>query len=181
MNALDYFTEFSNVLGLVDAEQADKCASIIFEYINSDNKVLTCGNGGSAFAASHYVTDWLKAPRVEKNRRLNVISLCDNTGLLTAYANDISYDDIFSEQISVYGSAGDLAIFVSGSGNSKNIIKAVRVAKEKGLRTMGVVGFDGGQLKKLVDHSFHVPSFNMQICEDLHLMFGHIVVKKLLK
>ena len=181
MNASEYFIELAKVLNSLDPDETDRCASIIFEYINSEKKIMTCGNGGSAFTASHYVTDWVKAPKTEKDRRLNAISLSDNTGLLTAYANDMDYENIFSEQISVYGNIGDLVVFVSGSGNSKNIINAMNVAKAAGLRTMAVVGYDGGQLKQLADFSFHVPSFNMQICEDLHLMFGHIVVNRLVK
>lgn len=99
--------------------------------------------------------------------------------MVTAYANDIGYEDIFSGQLAAIGEPGDLLVAISGSGNSQNVLKAVEYANANGLNTLGIVGYDGGKLLSRVTQSFHVPSFDMQLCEDLHLMFGHIVMKTL--
>ena len=149
--------------------------------MNCPNKILICGNGGSASTASHYVTDWVKMSLVLREKKLNAICLSDNIGMLTAYANDVNYDDVYSKQVESYGDRGDLLIVVSGSGNSKNILKAVQKAKKLQMRTIAVVGYDGGQVLGNVDEYFHVPSFDMQICEDVHLMFGHMVMKALVE
>jgi len=176
-----YYSNLKSVIDLIDFSKADKCAALICSYVNTTNKILICGNGGSASTASHYVTDWVKMCFVYRQQKLNAICLSDNVGMLTAYANDISYDNIYSKQVETYGVKGDLLIVISGSGNSKNVINAVKSAKRQNVSTLAVVGYDGGEVIKLVDNYFHVPCFDMQICEDLHLTFGHIVMKTLLK
>ena len=103
----------------------------------------------------------------------------DNIGVLTAYANDLAYENIFDEQLASYANSGDLLIAISGSGNSKNILKAVEKAKEIGVSTIGVTGFDGGRLHSEVDLGINFPVFDMQLCEDLHLSFGHFIMKEL--
>ena len=174
-----YFNNLKSVIDLIEFSQVDQCAQLICSYLGSSNKILICGNGGSATTASHYVTDWVKMSYVCKNKKLNAICLSDNIGALTAYANDISYDEVYSKQVEIYGVKGDLLVVISGSGNSKNVINAIKSAKRNSITTLGVLGYDGGKIKKLVDHCFHVRSFDMQICEDLHLVFGHIVMKTL--
>ena len=105
--------------------------------------------------------------------------MCDNIGIVTAYANDISYEKVFSEQLKSLASAGDLLITISGSGDSKNILNAIETAKDMKLKTLGLLGFGGGKASKMVDCSVVVDSKDMQLCEDFHLMFGHMVMKKL--
>jgi D-sedoheptulose 7-phosphate isomerase len=107
------------------------------------------------------------------------LSLVDNIGLVTAYANDISYEEIFSGQLSAIMDEGDLVIGISGSGNSKNVINAIHYANSNGGNSLAFVGYDGGELKKISKNSVLVPSFDMQLCEDIHLMLGHIIMKKL--
>lgn len=179
MFSRDYFEHLKSVVELIDFKQLDQCAELICSYVNSDNKILICGNGGSASTASHYVTDWVKMSFVLKKQKLNATCLSDNIGMLTAYANDISYECIYSKQVETYGVKGDLLIVISGSGNSKNVVNAIMSAKRKGISTLGILGYDGGEAMKLVDYYVHVPSFDMQVCEDLHLSFGHIVMKYL--
>ena len=146
---------------------------------DAGKQIITCGNGGSAFAASHYITDWNKMVHLATGRKLRGISLCDNIGLVTAYANDVAFDEIFAGQLKSLLEPRDLVIAVSGSGNSRNVVKAVEYANAVGADTLAVVGFDGGILKRIARHSVWVPSFDMQLCEDLHLMFGHMVMKML--
>lgn len=179
MRAEQYLKNLSEVIGLINFSDADYCADQICSYVDTPNKIMLCGNGGSASTASHYVTDWVKMCLVSKQKKLNAICLSDNIGMLTAYANDLSYDEVYSKQVESYGNRGDLLIVVSGSGNSKNVINAITSAKRNHIRTLGIVGYDGGKVKEIVDDFFHVPSFDMQICEDLHMVFGHIVMKKL--
>jgi D-sedoheptulose 7-phosphate isomerase len=100
-------------------------------------------------------------------------------GLMTAYSNDISYDDVYSEQLKNLMDPGDLVIAVSGSGNSENVVRAIKYANESGGVTLAICGYDGGKIKKLAQHSLWIPSFDMQICEDLHFVFGHMVMKSL--
>jgi D-sedoheptulose 7-phosphate isomerase len=107
------------------------------------------------------------------------ICLSDNTGLITAYANDLSYDDIYSEQVKNLMKEGDLLIIVSGSGNSENVVRAIDVANDLGCETLAICGYDGGKVKKIAKHSLHIKSFDMQLCEDAHFMFGHMVMKRL--
>ena len=100
-------------------------------------------------------------------------------GLMTAYSNDISYDDVYSEQLKNLMDPGDLVIAVSGSGNSENVVRAIEYANESGGVTLAICGYDGGKIKKLAKHSLWIPSFDMQICEGLHFVFGPMVMKSL--
>lgn len=152
---------------------------MISEAFKNSKKIITCGNGGSAFTASHYITDWNKMINLATGKKFRGVSLCDNMGLITAYGNDLSYNDIFSGQLEALMDEGDLLIVISGSGNSPNVLRAVETAKRLGGNTLSVVGYDGGKLMPMSDHSILVRSFDMQLCEDVHLMFGHMVMKAL--
>ena len=154
---------------------------LIIEKFQAGKKIITCGNGGSASTASHYITDWNKMINLATGKKFRGISLCDNIGIITAYANDISYDEIFSGQLKSLMDPGDLLIAISGSGNSRNVINAVNYANCEGGDTLGILGYDGGELIKISKHSILVPSFDMQLCEDVHLMIGHMVMKTLCK
>ena len=142
-------------------------------------KIITCGNGGSASTATHYITDWNKMVVLTTGKKFRGVSLCDNVGLITAYGNDLTYGDVFAGQVDALMDAGDLLVAISGSGNSPNIVKAVEAARQAGGKVLGVLGYDGGKLKPICDHSVWVNSFDMQLCEDVHLMFGHMVMKTL--
>ncbi len=142
-------------------------------------QIITCGNGGSAYAASHYITDWNKMVNLATGRKFRGISLCDNLGMVTAFANDIAYEEIFAGQLKAILDKDDLVIAISGSGNSANVVKAVEHANQAGADTLAVVGYDGGILKRIATCSVWVPCFDMQLCEDMHLMFGHMVMKAL--
>lgn len=142
-------------------------------------QILTCGNGGSAYAASHFITDWNKMINLATNRKFRGISLCDNLGMVTAFANDVNYDEVFAGQLKAILAPGDLVIAISGSGNSPNVVKAVDYANSAGAKTLALVGYDGGRLKQIASQTVWVPSCDMQLCEDVHLMFGHMVMKEL--
>lgn len=165
------------LLGTLSLQSAQAAVDLIGAKYADGKKIITCGNGGSASTASHYITDWNKMGNLATGRKFRGVSLCDNIGLLSAYANDISYDEVFSGQLRAIMDEGDLVIAVSGSGNSPNVVKAVEYANANGGETLAIVGYDGGELMRRARHSFLVPSFDMQLCEDVHLMFGHLVMK----
>jgi len=146
---------------------------------DAGKQIITCGNGGSAYAASHYITDWNKMVSLATRRKFRGLSLCDNIGIVTAFANDIAYEEVFAGQLKAILEPGDLVIAISGSGNSANVVKAIEYANSVGADTLAVVGYDGGRLKQIARHAVWVPSFDMQLCEDVHLMFGHMVMKTL--
>ncbi len=135
------------------------------------------GNGGSAALASHMACDLGKgtsAPQLNR-KRFRVIALTDNLPLISAWANDTHYDEIFSQQLCSLCSPGDVAFAISGSGNSPNVLKALNVARENQLFTIGLTGFRGGKMKDLCDLCVVIPCDNMQVIEDLHLSVAHSI------
>ena len=176
-NSESYVSEHNKVLGRIDHVALQKAIDMVGDVFLSGRKIITCGNGGSASTASHYITDWAKMINLATGEKFRGFSLVDNVGLITAYGNDLSYDEVFSGQCKAFLDKGDLLVAVSGSGNSPNILKAIEEANNLGAATLGILGYDGGRAATLAQHSFIVPSFDMQICEDIHLMFGHMVMK----
>ena len=174
-----YLEAHTRLAGKLDERAFQAGVDLVRRAFDAGKQIITCGNGGSAYAASHYITDWNKMVNLATGRKFRGISLCDNIGIVTAFANDVSYEDVFAGQLKAILDAGDLVIAVSGSGNSRNVVKAVEYANQAGAETLAVVGYDGGTLKKIAKHSVWVPSFDMQLCEDVHLMFGHMVMKSL--
>ena len=171
-----YFSNHKELFDKLDLKKIIFISELIIRSTNKGGKIYTCGNGGSAYNASHFVTDWNKfIPNV--NKKFSSISLCDNLGFITATGNDLKYDDIFFEQIKNCFSKKDILICISGSGNSKNLLKVAKHVRKKNGKVISLIGFDGGKLKKLSNHYIHVPSYDMQLCEDIHLMIGHIIMK----
>jgi D-sedoheptulose 7-phosphate isomerase len=174
-----YFLGHAALFEKIDRDEIDNAIFLIEEAFLKGKKIITCGNGGSASTASHFITDWNKMTNIASGKKFRGLSLVDNIGLVTAYANDISYEEVFSGQLRAIMDAGDLIIGISGSGNSKNVINAIHYANNNGGKSLVFVGYDGGVLKQISEHSVWVPSFDMQLCEDIHLMLGHLVMKKL--
>jgi len=173
----DYILEHSKVFNLMNKNEIYESIRLVQNTIIENKKIITCGNGGSASTASHYITDWNKMYNLATEKKFRGISLTDNIGLISAFGNDMTYEDVFSGQLEAIMDEGDLLVVVSGSGNSPNIIKALKTAKKLGGKTLGVLGYDGGAALSICDRVFHTPSFDMQICEDIHLSFGHLVMK----
>lgn len=175
----NYFLTLEKTFKLINEEQINDFINSIDRKFKEGKKIITCGNGGSAYNASHFITDWNKMVNIATNKKFHGISLNDNIGLITAYANDISYSKVFSGQLECILDKEDLLICISGSGNSKNVLEATNYANKIGADTFCLVGYDGGELKKISKKYVHIPSNDMQICEDLHMMIGHMVMKKL--
>ena len=175
-----YLSEIRHCLEVLDKETLELATDMVMETYRTNGKIFIFGNGGSASISSHLACDLAKGTlrRVYDNfeRRLRVISLTDNVALMTAFANDLSYDNIFIQQLRNLIETGDLVIGISGSGNSKNIIKAIAYAKKCGARTIGFLGFKtGGKLKDMVDCAIVVDSNNYGPIEDLHQILGHLL------
>jgi D-sedoheptulose 7-phosphate isomerase len=177
MKSRKYMDALSSAAKTCDVIAIDNAVDVIKQAVETGKTIFTCGNGGSAYTASHYVTDWGKMRLVNKGLPFRAFCLSDNIGMLTAYANDLDYESVFDQSLLNYAKKGDVLILVSGSGNSNNVVNAAKKAIEIGLTTIAVVGFNGGLLKSLCDHCVHFEVNDMQLAEDLHLSFGHIVMK----
>lgn len=175
----NYFAAHQALARKLDPAALQAGVDVVRAAFEQGRQIITCGNGGSAYNASHYITDWNKMINLATGKPFRGISLCDNIGIVTAFANDIAYDEIFAGQLRAILSPGDLVIAISGSGNSPNVVKAIEYAVSAGAETLAVVGYDGGRLKAIAKHVVWVPSHDMQLCEDVHLMFCHMVMKEL--
>lgn len=171
-----YFAAYQSVLEKMPYAEIERVIALLVQVREEARSVYLFGNGGSAELASHFACDLGKGiPRGNETKLFRVISLCDNIPLMTAWANDKSYDSIFSEQIKNLMVPGDIAIAISGSGNSPNVLRALETARGMGGTTLGLTGFRGGKLKNLCDYCMIVPSDNMQVIEDFHLSICHAI------
>lgn len=170
-----YTTTLQDVLGQLPAEDISRVIGEIVDAGERGSTIFIMGNGGSAATASHFACDLAKGTQRPGQPLFRVIALTDNVPLMTAWGNDTAYDRIFAEQLRPLVQPNDLVIAISGSGNSPNVLEAVRLAREAGARTVGWTGFRGGQLKDLVDVCVIVPSHSMEQIEDVHLIMEHAV------
>jgi D-sedoheptulose 7-phosphate isomerase len=177
--AREYFAGLKTVMDRVDIDQVAAFIDELERAHQEDRQVFIVGNGGSAGTASHMACDLAKTVLGKKpdrtKRRFRVMSLTDNIPLMTAIANDLGYEHVFTEQLVVFARAGDLLVVITGSGNSPNVVNAVRLAREMGLRTTGLLGFDGGEVLRLLDTPLLVPDFSYGFVEDLHMVLDHLV------
>jgi D-sedoheptulose 7-phosphate isomerase len=174
-----YLTEIPDILARVPHGRVRQVLELLQDARGRGSRVFVFGNGGSAATASHFACDLGKGTVMPNLPRFKVIALNDNLPTLTAYANDRGYETVFAEPLINLAEAGDLAIGISGSGNSANVLRAVEVARARGLRTIGLIGFEGGKLKDCVDVPVIVPATNMGQIEDVHLMLTHALCEAL--
>ena len=172
-----YFEREKEVISNLDYDEIAEAVEAIKAAYERGATIYVFGNGGSAATASHYVGDFNKGICEKLDKKFNLICLSDNTPILTAIANDISYDDVFVFQLKNKLKPDDLIMAISGSGNSKNVIKAVEYAREVGTKVVGITGYSGGKLKELSDYKMHVNIDDMQIAEDLHMAFDHMMYR----
>ncbi len=155
-------------------DKLESASKLVVETLKNGNKILICGNGGSAADAQHIAAELTGKYKTER-RGLPAIALTTDTSALTAIANDYGYDRIFDRQIEALANNGDLIIGISTSGNSKNIINALKRAKELGCKTLGLTGRDGGVMNELCDINLIVPSNNTPRIQEMHILFGHTI------
>ncbi|MBI4524196.1 MAG: SIS domain-containing protein [Deltaproteobacteria bacterium] len=170
-----YLSSLRQAILAVPTTKIREIIDLILSARKADKQMFLFGNGGSAATASHFACDLAKGTIVPGKRRFRVISLCDQIPVMTAWANDADYSEIFVEQLRNIMNAGDLVIGITSSGNSPNVVKALKYAKVFRAQTVALTGFQGGKVKEIVDHCLIVPSSTVQIIEDVHLALGHAI------
>lgn len=175
----EYIQGLSQVLGCLPFGQIAKFAQLLRRAREEGRCVFVFGNGGSAAAASHFACDMGKGTVREGEPRFRVVTLHD-IATFSAYANDMGYEQVFAEPLRSLAREGDMAVGISASGNSPNVLRAMEAARELNLATVGLTGYQGGRLKDLVDLCIIVPSGDMQHIEDAHLAIIHAVFRALL-
>jgi D-sedoheptulose 7-phosphate isomerase len=178
-SSVNYLNELKGLLDIFPHDSFESIAQALLEAYEHEKQIFVMGNGGSGTTASHFVCDINKGSCLKHEKKFKVICLNDNVPTIMAYANDMSYNDIFVEQLKNFMNEGDLVIGISGSGNSENVILAVSHAKDKGARTIGLTGFDGGRLAKIVDIPLIAEINDMQKVEDLHMIVVHMLMQHL--
>jgi len=170
-----YFEDVVQTIGKMPIATMEQIVTALMEAYESSRMIYLFGNGGSAALASHFACDLGKGASNGSSKRFQALAFTDNVPMMTAWANDARYEDIFAEQLINFVRPDDITFAISGSGNSPNVLKALKVAREAGAFTIGLTGFQGGDMKDLCDLCLTVPSENMQIIEDLHLSVTHAV------
>lgn len=174
---LAYFSNLKKAIENIDIKEINTFINLLLKARAEHKHIFIMGNGGSASTASHYCCDFNKGCICDNENRFKFICLNDNIPSLMAYANDLSYDDVFVEQLKNFFNPGDYVIGISGSGNSRNVLRAIEYAKKNSGITIGITGYDGGKLKKISDFSINVNINDMQISEDMHMILDHLCMK----
>lgn len=174
---LNYAKRLSFVLESSSWAQVEMLAMDMESGWKSGRQVFFCGNGGSAGNAIHLANDFVYGVAKSHGGGIRAISLSANPSVITCLANDIGYDQIYSEQLAVQGREGDLLIALSGSGNSPNIVNVLEQAKSMGIRSYAILGYSGGRCKEIADIPIHFAIDDMQISEDMQLVVGHMLMQ----
>lgn len=171
-----YFNYLKEILDNVDKKSIKQFVEIILQARERGSSVFFIGNGGSAATASHFAND-LSIGTNDYLKPFRVLSLTDNIPVVTAIANDFGYDEVFERQLSVLGKKDDVLIAISASGNSQNLINAIKYAKKNDIITFALTAFDGGEIKKISDYCIHIPTKNKEYgpAEDAHMILDHLV------
>lgn len=177
----EYLEMETSVLHKLDQNEINRAIRLLEKTRETDGHIYVFGNGGSAATASHMANDFNKGVSEKLEKKYRFCCLSDNIATIMAIANDNGYGQIFEQQLENKLAADDVIVAISGSGNSVNVINAVEYAKRQGCKVIGMTGYSGGKLRKLSDISLHVPFDNMQITEDIHLIFNHMMMYILCK
>jgi D-sedoheptulose 7-phosphate isomerase len=177
MTASEYRQLLTDTLNRLDMAAVDAMVECFADAHARGATIFTMGNGGSGASASHAAGDFLKGASYGLDQRFKMVCLNDNLPSMMAIANDIGWEDIFVEPLMNFIQPGDVVIGISGSGNSKNVLKAVDYAKSKGATVIGMTGFKGGQLRETADISIHSDAMDMEVAEDVHMAVFNMVKK----
>jgi D-sedoheptulose 7-phosphate isomerase len=171
----DYREHVIDTINGLDLAQIDQAIAWFKEARTADRHIFTCGNGGSAATASHFVCDILKGASYNRKSRFRIMALTDSLSTLTAYSNDVGYEFVFVEQLKNLAQPGDIVLAISGSGNSPNVLRAVEYANSIGCRTIGLTGRDGGKLGPLAQLNIQASVPHMGRIEDAHMIVCHMI------
>jgi len=175
-HVLGYVDNLRTALDKLDTARLAHIGDILYRAYRNDKQVFVVGNGGSASTASHIAADLAKNTISAHLHRFRITSLTDNVATITALANDIGYDSIFSEQLMNHIRPGDVLMVVTGSGKSPNVLKAMHYARSQSAQVVGLLGFDGGPARELCDVALIAPSDDYGVIEDIHLVINHVLV-----
>lgn len=176
-----YLTDLKDLLDRFDHDVFEKIVDLILSAYEKENHIFIMGNGGSGSTASHFACDINKGCCLDLDKKFKMISLSDSIPTMLAYANDLSYDAIFVEQMKNFFKPGDLVIGISGSGNSENVLQAIQYANDHHGTTIGLSGYSGGKLSTLVDVSLVADIQDMQKTEDVHMIVIHMIMQAVFK
>lgn len=171
----EYRTALQKAIDAIPVDRVEQAIAWFEEARAANRQIFVCGNGGSAATASHFVTDMVKGASYGRAARFRILALTDSVPTITAYANDVSYESVFAEQLKNFAQPGDLVMCLSGSGNSPNVLRAIEYANSIGCRTIALTGRDGGKLGPLAQLHIHVPEPHMGRIEDTHLVICHMI------
>ena len=172
-----YAEQAARAASTIERAALDRAAELLLDAYTREARVFSCGNGGSATIANHLQCDHTKGVRTATDLTPRVVSLSSNVEILTAIANDMSYEDVFTYQLESLAVPGDVLVVVSSSGRSANIVKALTWARDHGVRTIAITGFDGGDARKIADVAVHADCKNYGIVEDLHQAIMHALAQ----
>lgn len=179
-NLDNYFKKVHDAIDKIDRVAVAELSDLLNNARIEGKCIYIFGNGGSAATASHITGDFLKGISYQLDKRFRIICLNDNVPAMMAISNDLDYSYVFVEQLKAFVKKGDLAIGISGSGNSLNVVKALEYAKTIDAKTIAVSGFKGGKIKEISDYSIHVPVSDMEVVEDIHMMIFHAIKQDLI-
>lgn len=173
----EYYNREIKVIQNLNLDEINDAMNAICDTYQKEGTIYVCGNGGSAATASHMQNDFNKGISEYVEKKFNFYCLNDNVATVMAVANDIGYEEIFRFQLLNRIKKNDLFIGISGSGNSNNVLNAAKYAKEQGIPVIGITGYSGGKLREIADYNMHVDEKDMQIAEDVHMTFDHMMMK----
>lgn len=171
-----YLEQEIDILKRIDVSAVNEVLNLLEAGMKREATIYVFGNGGSAATASHFQNDFNKGVSEHIDKKFRFLCLNDNIATIMAVANDIGYEEVFRFQLQGKIKKGDILMAISGSGNSPNVINAVEYGKKQGCKVVGLTGYPGGRLKELSDISLHVPINSMQITEDVHMIFNHLMM-----
>ena len=170
-----YKADVLQAIETIDLEKVGEAIEILVQARNQDRRVFVCGNGGSASTASHFVCDMVKGASFRRDKRFRIMALTDSLPTITAYANDVSYDCVFVEQLKNFAEPGDVVMAISGSGNSPNVLQAIEYANSIGCRTIALSGRNGGKLGPMAQLNLQASHPHMGRIEDVHMIVMHMI------
>jgi D-sedoheptulose 7-phosphate isomerase len=177
----EYFTRVGDTLKLLDTDIIFRFVQLLLKARENEQTIFIFGNGGSGATASHITGDFLKGISYGLEKGFRVQCLNDNIAGMMAISNDLTYDDIFAEQLKVFLRKEDIVIGISGSGNSANVVKALEYAGSRGAHTIAFCGYKGGKVKDIANIVVHAPIKDMEVTEDIHIIIFHAIKQVLMK